>query len=306
MRPSSISFESVSLRDLAADGIERREHDRLRGVVDDEVDAGQVLERADVPPLPTDDPPLHVIAGELDERDRGLRRVARRHPLQRVGDEVPGTPLRLGAGLFLDLAHPARRARAGRGPPCARAAAASPRCTVMPAIRWSSASSCAFVSFRSSWSCRMCVSRSATPCSRRVSSSCFDSTSFLEREHAFLDPDDLRAARLHLLVDLGAQLELRSRASIWASRLTASASRRASSMTSAARCSAPAARDFSQSRKTSAPAAAPATSPMAIPMKSMAAPASRPAQRLSRKSGHAGAFAPGSRLASTQGRPGPS
>ena len=34
---------------LAAKRVERGEHDRVRRVVDDEVDAGQVLERADVP-----------------------------------------------------------------------------------------------------------------------------------------------------------------------------------------------------------------------------------------------------------------
>src|SRR5207253_104883 len=39
------------LRDLAADAVEGREHDRLRGIVDDEVDPGEVLERADVAAL---------------------------------------------------------------------------------------------------------------------------------------------------------------------------------------------------------------------------------------------------------------
>ena len=55
------------LRDLAADAVERREDDGLRRVVDDEVDAGQVLERADVAALAADDPPLHVVGGELDD-----------------------------------------------------------------------------------------------------------------------------------------------------------------------------------------------------------------------------------------------
>ena len=48
-------------RDLAAQAVERREDDRVRRVVDDEVDARQVLERADVAPLPADDAPLHVV-----------------------------------------------------------------------------------------------------------------------------------------------------------------------------------------------------------------------------------------------------
>ena len=54
-------------RDLAAEAVERREHDRLRRVVDDEVDAGQVLERADVAALAADDPALHVVGRELDD-----------------------------------------------------------------------------------------------------------------------------------------------------------------------------------------------------------------------------------------------
>ena len=55
------------LRDLAADAVERREDDRVRRVVDDEVDAGQMLERADVAALAADDPALHVVGGELDD-----------------------------------------------------------------------------------------------------------------------------------------------------------------------------------------------------------------------------------------------
>ena len=109
MRPSSISFASVSLRDLAPDAVERREHDRLRRVVDDDVDAGQVLERADVAALAADDPALHVVGRELDQRDGRLGGVARGDPLERVGDEVAGAALRLGARLLLE---PAARWRA--------------------------------------------------------------------------------------------------------------------------------------------------------------------------------------------------
>jgi len=56
------------LRDLAPERVERREDDRLRRVVHDHVDAGQVLERADVAALAADDPPLHVVGRELDQR----------------------------------------------------------------------------------------------------------------------------------------------------------------------------------------------------------------------------------------------
>ena len=108
MRPSSISFVERQPRDLAADAVERREHDRLRRVVDDEVDAGEVLERADVATLAADDPALHVVGRELDEGDRRLGGVARGDPLERVGDEVAGAPLRLGPRLLLHLPHAAR------------------------------------------------------------------------------------------------------------------------------------------------------------------------------------------------------
>ena len=93
------------LRDLAADPVERREHDGMGRVVDDHVDAGQVLERPDVPALAADDPPLHVVARELDHRHRRLGGVARGDALERVGDERARTPPRLAAGLLLHLPH---------------------------------------------------------------------------------------------------------------------------------------------------------------------------------------------------------
>jgi hypothetical protein len=48
-------------RGLSAEPVERREDDRVRCVVDDEVDTGEVLERADIASLPADDPALHVV-----------------------------------------------------------------------------------------------------------------------------------------------------------------------------------------------------------------------------------------------------
>ena len=80
----------------------------MRRVVDDEVDARQVLERADVAPFPADDAALHVVGGQLDHADRRLRRVARRDALQRVGDEVARAALRLGPRLLLEHADAAR------------------------------------------------------------------------------------------------------------------------------------------------------------------------------------------------------
>ncbi len=93
---------------LAAQRVERREDDRVRCVVDDEVDAGQVLERADVPALTPDDAPLEIVRRELDDRDRRLGGVARGDALERVGDESPRTATGVGARFLLHLPHLAR------------------------------------------------------------------------------------------------------------------------------------------------------------------------------------------------------
>jgi hypothetical protein len=90
--------------DLATQSVERREDDRLRRVVDDEVDAGEVLERADVAALAADDPTLHVVRRELDDGHRGLGGVAGGDALERVGDQVAGAAACLGAGLLFLLA----------------------------------------------------------------------------------------------------------------------------------------------------------------------------------------------------------
>ena len=75
-------------RDLAADRIEAGEDDRLRRVVDDQVDAGRQLERADVASLAADDAALHVLAREVDHADRVLGHVVRRHALDRHAEDL--------------------------------------------------------------------------------------------------------------------------------------------------------------------------------------------------------------------------
>ena len=95
-------------RDLAAQPVEGREHDRVRRVVDDEVDAGEMLERADVAALTADDPSLHVVGRQLDHGHGRLGGMARCDALERVGDEVPGAALRLRARLLLEHADAAR------------------------------------------------------------------------------------------------------------------------------------------------------------------------------------------------------
>ena len=89
-------------RDLAADGIEARQHDRLGGVVDDQVDAGGLLERADVAALAADDPALHLVAREMDDGHGVLRRVVGGDALHRGHDDLAGLLLGLLARAPLD------------------------------------------------------------------------------------------------------------------------------------------------------------------------------------------------------------
>ena len=65
-------------RDLAPHRIEPRQDHRLGRVVDDDVDAGDGLERADVAPLAPDDAPLHVVARQVHHRNGGLGDVVAR------------------------------------------------------------------------------------------------------------------------------------------------------------------------------------------------------------------------------------
>ena len=90
--------------DLAADAVEGAQDDGVGRVVDDEVDAGQVLERADVAALAPDDAALHVVARELDDRDRRLGRMAGRQALHRDAEDRAHAALRVTLGLLLDLA----------------------------------------------------------------------------------------------------------------------------------------------------------------------------------------------------------
>ncbi len=95
--------------DLPADAVKAREHDRPRGVVDDEVDAGEVLQRADVAALAADDPALHVIGGQLHDRHRRLGGVGGRQSLHADREDVAHAALGLALGLLLDLADAAGR-----------------------------------------------------------------------------------------------------------------------------------------------------------------------------------------------------
>ena len=91
--------------DLAAHAVEAREHDRLGRVVDDEVDAGDLLEGADVATLAADDAALHVVAGQVDDRDGRLGDVVGRRALDAEREDVARPPVGFAPGLFLDGAH---------------------------------------------------------------------------------------------------------------------------------------------------------------------------------------------------------
>ncbi len=86
-------------RDLAADAVEGREHDGVRRVVDDQVDAGGVLEGADVAALAADDAALHVLGGDRHDRDGRFGDGLGGDALHRGGEDLAG----LGAGVLLDL-----------------------------------------------------------------------------------------------------------------------------------------------------------------------------------------------------------
>jgi hypothetical protein len=88
--------------DLPANRIEARDDDGLRGVVDDQVDAGGLLEGPDVAALAADDPALHLVVREVDDGHRVLRGVVRGDALDRGDDDVAGLLVGLVAGLALD------------------------------------------------------------------------------------------------------------------------------------------------------------------------------------------------------------
>ena len=90
---------------LAADGVKGRYDDGLGGVVDDEVNAGGCLQRADVAALTADNAALHVVVGQADDRHGALGHMVAGTALDGGGDDVAGLFVALLAGLELDVAH---------------------------------------------------------------------------------------------------------------------------------------------------------------------------------------------------------
>ena len=90
MRPSAMS------RSMAWRATSRRNGSKLDRMIAPGVSSTisstpvACLERADVAPLAADDPPLHVVARQIDDRDGGLDRVLGGAALDGVGDDLLG------------------------------------------------------------------------------------------------------------------------------------------------------------------------------------------------------------------------
>ena len=88
--------------DLAPDRVEAAKDHGLGRVVDDQVDAGGLLEGADVAALAADDPALHLVGWQVDHRDGVLGGVVGGHALHRGQHDVASLVLGLLAGGALD------------------------------------------------------------------------------------------------------------------------------------------------------------------------------------------------------------
>src|SRR5581483_1553558 len=91
-------------RDLAPDRAVAGNDDRLGGIVDDDIDAGGGLDRADVAPLAADDPALHLVVGQGKHRHRALGDELAGQAFDRDRDDALGAAVGFLARLLLD--HP--------------------------------------------------------------------------------------------------------------------------------------------------------------------------------------------------------
>jgi hypothetical protein len=97
-------------RHLAPHRVEARDDDGLGRVVDDEVDAGRLLQGANVAPLAADDAPLHFVVRQVHRGDGALLDVVARVALDRDAHHALGPALGLLAGGVFDRLGLARRA----------------------------------------------------------------------------------------------------------------------------------------------------------------------------------------------------
>jgi hypothetical protein len=89
---------------LAANRLERRQHDRFRRVVDNHIDARDMLEVADIASLAPDDAPLDVLAGQVDDRDGVLRDMLDHAALHGIEDDLTGAAFGVAFSVLFDLA----------------------------------------------------------------------------------------------------------------------------------------------------------------------------------------------------------
>ena len=89
---------------LATNGLEAREQDGLRGVVDDERDARDLLEGADVSTLAADDAALEIVGGDVHGGDGDLAGLVGGAALDGRGHDLAGGLVGLGSGTLLALA----------------------------------------------------------------------------------------------------------------------------------------------------------------------------------------------------------
>ncbi len=89
--------------DLAPHRVEAGQQDRLRRVVDDQVDPGDRLEGADVAALAADDPALHVIARQVQDGDHGLAGLLAGDALDGQRHDLAGALLAVLARVALDV-----------------------------------------------------------------------------------------------------------------------------------------------------------------------------------------------------------
>lgn len=90
-------------RNFAAHGLEARDGDRLGRVVDDEVDARERFDRADVAAFAADDAAFHLVIGQGHHTDGDLGNMVGSAALDGRGDDLAGAGIGLVLGALLQL-----------------------------------------------------------------------------------------------------------------------------------------------------------------------------------------------------------
>ena len=114
---ASVGHELVQREpgDFAANGIEARQDDRFGRVVDDDLDAGGCLQRPDITAFAADNAALHLVAVDIEDRDRVFDRRLGSHALNRLYDDFLGLFAGGHLGLFHDFVDVGHRFGLGLG-----------------------------------------------------------------------------------------------------------------------------------------------------------------------------------------------